>query len=108
MKWTAAAAACALVVGANLGAQSQGTFRADTRLVEVNALVVDKDGRPLEGLTSADFTILEDGKPQQIDVFAVEGSARPPAGATTTAAAPGEPGVPLANGEYSNRAVGRA
>jgi VWFA-related protein len=109
VKWTAAAVACALIAGASLRAQNQGTvFRADTRLVEVNALVIDKDGHPLEGLTSADFTVLEDGQPQQIDVFAVEGSVRPPAGSTTTAAAPGEPGVPLPNGEYSNRVVARA
>jgi len=109
VKWTVAAVACALIAGASLRGQNQGTvFRTDTRLVEVNALVVDKDGHPLEGLTSADFTILEDGQPQQIDVFAVEGRVRPAAGSTTTAAAPVEPGVPLANGEYSNRAVARA
>lgn len=88
-------------------AQNQGTtFRADTRLVEVNALVLDKDGRPLDGLTRGDFTVNEDGKAQSIELFAVDGS--PGAPRPTLAAAPAEPGVPLPSGEYSNRAVARA
>ena len=91
-------------------AQNQGTtFRADTRLVEVNALVVDKDGRPIEGLTRDDFTVFEDGKAQPIELFAVAGS---PAGARPAlAGAPvpaGEPGAPPVSGDYSNRAVARA
>ena len=31
--------------------------------------VLDKDRRPVRGLTAADFTILEDGKPQDIRTF---------------------------------------
>jgi len=76
VKLTAAAVACALIVGPNLRGQSQPPiFRADTRLVEVNALVVDRDGHPLEGLTRDDFTVLEDGKPQAIELFAMTGAA---------------------------------
>jgi VWFA-related protein len=53
--------------------------------------------------------VLEDGKPQAIELFAVDGrasaTAAPSAGA---GAAPTEPGTPLPSGEFSNRAVGRA
>jgi VWFA-related protein len=85
-------------------AQNQGTMlRADTRLVEVNALVLDKDGRPLDGLTRGDFTVYEDGKDRRSSCSpsrAVRGRLGP-----TLAAAPSEPGVPLPSGEYSNRVV---
>jgi VWFA-related protein len=44
-------------------------FEVTTQLVVVNVAVQDKDGKPLEGLAAADFTLTEDGKPQQIRVF---------------------------------------
>ena len=98
------------VVSTSAQAPSQGTtFRADTRLVEVNALVLDKDGRPIEGLTRDDFTVFEDGKPQAIELFAVDGG--PAAARSSLAGAalpPSDAGVPPASGEYSNRAVARA
>jgi len=50
-------------------AQSQPAFRADTRLVEVNVVVRDRSGRPIEGLTRSDFTLFEDGQAQTIDIF---------------------------------------
>lgn len=99
--------ASGLVLGAGLRGQTQPpTFRADTRLVEVNALVADRDGRPLDGLTRDDFIVLEDGKPQSIELFAIAGSAAAahPAlagGPAATAA----PGAPPPRGEYSNRAT---
>jgi len=83
-------------------------FRADTRLVEVNALVVDKDGRPLEGLTRDDFTVLDDGKPQAIELFDVAGGLAAPRTPGAAAAAPIQPDEPpLPRGEYSNHAVTR-
>jgi VWFA-related protein len=45
-----------------LSAQSptQGTvFRSNTQIVRVDAVVVDKDGRPVKGLTKDDFEILD-------------------------------------------------
>jgi VWFA-related protein len=47
----------------------QPTFRAgiDIRTVEVS--VLDKNRRAVRGLTKADFTVLEDGKPQTIVAF---------------------------------------
>jgi len=44
-------------------------FETTTQLVIVNVFVKDKDGRPVEGLTASDFSVFEDGKPQQIKVF---------------------------------------
>ena len=43
-------------------------FRAGTNLVRVDAYPA-KDGKIIEGLTAADFELLEDGVPQQIESF---------------------------------------
>lgn len=47
------------------------TFRAETRYVEVDAVVSDAQGRPVTDLDRADFEILEDGRPQRVDAFSV-------------------------------------
>ena len=44
-------------------------FRAAVTRVEVSALVLDRDGAPLRGLTAADFDVLENGVPQMIRSF---------------------------------------
>ncbi|MGA9566571.1 MAG: VWA domain-containing protein [Candidatus Korobacteraceae bacterium] len=44
-------------------------FRTTTRLVQVDVVVTNKQGRPIPNLTQADFTVLQDGKPQQVHVF---------------------------------------
>src|SRR5712691_10734888 len=47
--------------------------RVTTRMVLVDAVVTDKSGQRVKGLTKDDFTILENGKPQQqIAVFSSE------------------------------------
>src|SRR5215831_16955014 len=45
-------------------------FRSGVNVVEVYAAVVDQNGAPVAGLTSRDFTVLEDGVPQRISSFA--------------------------------------
>jgi VWFA-related protein len=66
------------------------TFHAGTRLVEVEVVVRGRNG-PVTGLTKDDFTLLDQGKPQRIDVFR--------SGLASTAAPP----VSLAPGTVSNR-----
>jgi VWFA-related protein len=57
------------VVNALSQAQPQSTFRAGVDLVEVDVTVLDKDRRPVRGLTAADFTVQEDGKERPISAF---------------------------------------
>ena len=45
------------------------TFRTGVDAVQIDVSVLDKDRRPVRGLTAADFTVLEDGKPRQIVGF---------------------------------------
>jgi Ca-activated chloride channel family protein len=40
------------------------------QLVEVYASVTDRAGEPVTGLSEADFTVMEDGQPQEITTFA--------------------------------------
>jgi len=42
---------------------------AEVALVEVPVRVTDRDGRPLTGLSQQDFTLLDDGRPQQVVGF---------------------------------------
>jgi VWFA-related protein len=44
-------------------------FRSGVDLVHLDISVLDRDRRPVRGLTPADFTILENGKPQEIAMF---------------------------------------
>jgi VWFA-related protein len=70
---------------------SAPTFRARTRLVQVDVIGRDKNG-PVMGLTQDDFTLLDNGKPQKISVFAVKGTQSSRQSA-----------VPLPPGTISNR-----
>jgi VWFA-related protein len=45
------------------------TFPSGVELVRVDVVVTDKDGRPIPGLTQADFTLSENGAPQTIASF---------------------------------------
>lgn len=56
-----------MALGAGLAAAPQ--FTSGVSLVEVYATVVDEAGEPVTGLTSADFRVSEDGRPQTIAAF---------------------------------------
>jgi VWFA-related protein len=62
-------------VGFVLAAQSPAPppatpqFRAGVDVVQLDVTVLDKDRRPVTGLTQADFVVLENGKPQPIVAF---------------------------------------
>ncbi len=47
------------------------TFRVEVNYVEVDATVTDEQGNVVTNLTSNDFEVLEDGKPQKITAFAL-------------------------------------
>lgn len=62
----------------------QPTFRTDINFVRVDAIVTDKQGKPVSDLTPEDFEILEDGKPQKVETFKlirVDGNPGPGEGA---------------------------
>ncbi|MGD0497362.1 MAG: VWA domain-containing protein [Bryobacteraceae bacterium] len=70
-------------------------FDVTSQLVIESVSVKDKDGKPVEGLAKSDFTVTEDGKPQEIKVFDYERleenvlpPAPPPTPQTRTAAPP--------------------
>jgi VWFA-related protein len=50
-------------------AQSPSRFRTGIDAVTVDVVVADRSGQPVPGLTRADFTVLEDGRPQTIAEF---------------------------------------
>ncbi|HZS49574.1 MAG TPA: VWA domain-containing protein [Bryobacterales bacterium] len=77
MRWFVAAflfcplAAAAQQIGQNAqpGASGAITFSAGAQLVVETVAVTDEQGKPIEGLTAKDFTVTEDGVPQEIRVF---------------------------------------
>ena len=69
-KWIAAFLVAATCVP--LSSQEQGgdaTFRVDTRLVQLNATVVDKNGKLIPDLPREAFAVTENGVAQQLKLF---------------------------------------
>jgi Ca-activated chloride channel homolog len=58
-----------VVAAAAVIAQQEPTFRSSTRIVSVIATVLDAQGRLVPDLEQGDFTILDNGKPQNITFF---------------------------------------
>ncbi len=80
-----AGAAVPLAASLQRGDQATPTFRAKADVVELDVSVLDKDHQPILGLKQSDFTILEDGKPQ--DIVAFDAVELPDAVTTATPAA---------------------
>jgi VWFA-related protein len=83
-------------------------LRVTTRMALVDAIVLDKEGHPVKGLKSEDFTVTEDGVRQSIASFSEHNSER--ANATPPPALPphvttNRPAVTQANAENGNVAV---
>jgi VWFA-related protein len=77
-----------------LAAQEPPVFHANTRLVQINVIVHDKNG-PVSNLTKNDFTVTDRGKAQTISVFSVESARLEPRDA-----------APLPQNNFSNRQHG--
>jgi|GEM_PF-2337719 len=75
-------------------AQNSPIIRRATRVVNVNVVVTDHEGRPVRGLNKANFELFDDGRLQPITFF----STREDTGATRAVI------PPLLPGEYSNDA----
>lgn len=66
-------------------AQERPVFRTGVEVIQLDVSVLDKDRRPVRGLTAHDFTIFEDGKPQKVLAFnAIDIPDLPPAPATVS------------------------
>ncbi len=55
--------------GANQPGQPPIVFKTEVNYVEVDAVVTDAQGNFVRNLKADDFTVLEDGKPQKIEMF---------------------------------------
>ncbi len=82
-------------------AQVPGAFRSAITMVPVDVRVVDRNGRPVTGLERSDFTILEDGVPQEIAHFEARAlTAHPPAAGEATPALRRAPGGDVAGQDH--------
>jgi VWFA-related protein len=88
-----AAAAATAATAAVAAAESAFGERIDVRAVNVEAVVTDRSGHRVSGLTAADFRLQVDGRDVAIDYFAeitegrkTGGEPAPPAGATPAVA----------------------
>jgi VWFA-related protein len=88
-------------------AQQSPTFRVGTKLVQVDVVVRDKHG-PATGLTKQDFTVLDNGKPQEIAVFSVKSSFVKSTGTLAPAPIALPPGVVSNRLEFEGDAPGTA
>jgi VWFA-related protein len=58
------------------GRQATPILKATTRLVQINVVVHNKKGEPVEGLKKEDFIVLDQGKEQQVAAFSSNSAVR--------------------------------
>ncbi len=86
-----ATATCSLLLLSFPAFAQQSTIRSTTRLVQVSVVALDNHGNPITGLTKENFTLTDEGHPQNISVFAAE------------TPAPSTPVPPLPFNVFTNR-----
>jgi VWFA-related protein len=64
-----------IIATAIIGFAQDQPVSVETNLVTVNVAATDKSGNYVRGLSKNDFVVLDNGKPQDIDVFSAEQSA---------------------------------
>ena len=72
MKFRSKALLAGIVALAASGQQPGVVFKSSTSLVVLDVTVKDRSGKEITDLKREDFTVLEDGKPQNIAVFEVQ------------------------------------
>lgn len=55
-----------------LASQERPTFKAESELVVLHVSVRDRDGRYITGLDRDGFTVIDDGKPQTLEMFSAD------------------------------------
>jgi VWFA-related protein len=63
------------------------TIRSNTRLVQLSVIAVDRNGRPVTGLTREDFELYDQGRLQQVRIFTEDSIRKEPAPGHTTVVA---------------------
>jgi VWFA-related protein len=89
----------AAVAFAAFAQQAPVVFKSSTSLVVLDVTVKDRSGKEITNLKKEDFTVLEDGKPQQISVFEMQklaGDPLPPVAPEPAREAPRPPDVKVA------------
>jgi VWFA-related protein len=86
------------------------TLHAETRVVQIDVVVVDSNGKPVEGLTKQDFVVSDEGKARTIDIFNINRAGEAPGdqAPTPVAAVPSSSPTPtLPPHVFSNQNPGR-
>jgi VWFA-related protein len=64
--------------------QAPAVIRSTTRLVQLNVIVHNKKGDPVQGLKKEDFTVLDEGQEQHLATFSANGAGPPDPSSTAT------------------------
>ncbi|HEX8255854.1 MAG TPA: VWA domain-containing protein [Thermoanaerobaculia bacterium] len=84
---------------------AQFSETVEVRVTNVEAVVTDRAGKPVRGLTKDDFEILEDGVKQEISNFAEISEEVSAATLVTTATDSGAPAAPQAPSNFRRRLI---
>lgn len=84
------------------GPSAAATIRVNTRLVQFDVVVTDKDGRPVKDLKASDFQVQQDGKSQSVVAFEAHAPVAPGEAAVKTAQPESSVANPAAPNTYTN------